>query len=470
MSDEGDGWGEDMNDGGDGADGWGDINDDQQDDGGNDLENTYYQAEATSDPYQAIEKFESAIAFAEGADEYDYRFKSYMWIVYLSAKVGDFDRMESYSTLLLNTTQKVSPNDVDQAIEKILLAVDSFLGDQPALQGKMHKKILNSLKSKNAAVWCQNSLKLAKSQLNVKNFAVVDPIIKELREYCRLPGSTTQFDPNKSRDLLDTLALEIKMCQLLKNNARMKAAYVETQKLTAVINDPKVVAIIRETGGIIGMSEKKWDAALDDLFESYKNYLEIADARAKTILKYTILASILANSKINLAATLEAKMYAQDKEIMMINDMRSAFEVNDIDAIQRILNSKDSHILDDPIISMYLEDLMRSIRLKVIIARVKPYKTVSLDHLSRQLNVSREDICGLLSELILEERLKGEIDQLNGFLELSMDSKATEGAAGRHAEMRNWAQSLNQVHSQLMAKLSRVGGGGMGAGVYLQGL
>jgi hypothetical protein len=41
---------------------------------------------------------------------------------------------------------------------------------------------------------------------------------------------------------------------------------------------------------------------------------------------------------------------------------------------------------------------------------VKPYKSVSLDFLSSQLNVSKEDICGLLSELILEEKIKGEID------------------------------------------------------------
>lgn len=171
------------------------------------------------------------------------------------------------------------------------------------------------------------------------------------------------------------------------------------------------------------MSEKKWSSALDDLFESFKNYLEIADPRAKTILKYTILASVLANSKVNYATTLEAKTYQQDKEIILINELRTSFETNDIDNILKIMNHKDAHITDDPIISMYLEDLMRSIRLKVIVSRIKPYKTVSLEHLAKQLNVNREDICGLLSELILEEEIKGEIDQLHGFLILSDEAK-----------------------------------------------
>jgi COP9 signalosome complex subunit 2 len=49
---------------------------------------------------------------------------------------------------------------------------------------------------------------------------------------------------------------------------------------------------------------------------------------------------------------------------------------------------------------------------------VKPYKSVSLDFLASQLNVTKDEIRGLLAELILEEKIKGEIDQLNGYLEL----------------------------------------------------
>jgi COP9 signalosome complex subunit 2 len=144
------------------------------------------------------------------------------------------------------------------AIEKVISALDTFLVETPELQGRMYKKILDQLKSKNLAVWCQNSLKLAKTQLHFKNFNVLDPIIGELKESFRVPG-TQYYDNNKSKDLLDTLAIEIKMCQILKNSNRMKAAYAETQSLTSVIDDPKVMAVIKETGGIICMSEKKWN-------------------------------------------------------------------------------------------------------------------------------------------------------------------------------------------------------------------
>ena len=105
------------------------------------------------------------------------------------------------------------------------------------------------------------------------------------------------------------------MCSLTKNNPRMKAVYLESQKLNSVINDPRVTAIIKETGGKIYMGEKKWALALEEMFESFKNYQEIGNTRAKTVLKYVILASILSGSEINYATTREAKVYHEDSQI-----------------------------------------------------------------------------------------------------------------------------------------------------------
>jgi COP9 signalosome complex subunit 2 len=96
------------------------------------------------------------------------------------------------------------------------------------------------------------------------------------------------------------------------------------------MNDSRVTAIIKEAGGKIYMNEKKWAQALDELFESFKSYQENGNTRAKAVLKYVILASILANSEINFAQTREAKVYMEDKQIIAISQLRSAFEQKDI--------------------------------------------------------------------------------------------------------------------------------------------
>ena len=66
-----------------------------------------------------------------------------------------------------------------------------------------------------------------------------------------------------------------------------------------MIKDPRIVGIIRECGGKMYMSEKRWEAALDEFRESFKCLVESGNAKAQTMLKYVILASILSHSKVD---------------------------------------------------------------------------------------------------------------------------------------------------------------------------
>ena len=127
--------------------------------------------------------------------------------------------------------------------------------------------------------------------------------------------------------------MEIQVCTAAKNHNRMKTVYSEAQKLQAVINDPRTNAIIKEAGGTIYMNEKRWAMALDEMFESFKNYQESGNPRAKIMLKYVILASILADSKIDHAQIREAKVYQDDPQIIAITQLRQAFEQNNINQI-----------------------------------------------------------------------------------------------------------------------------------------
>jgi COP9 signalosome complex subunit 2 len=168
------------------------------------------------------------------------------------------------------------------------------------------------LKSSNERLWFTICIRLAKIYQDLGHFDQLDQLIIELKESCKVSQGSGQYDNSKSNLLLEMLAMEIQMCSAAKNHNRMKAVYNETLKLNAVINDPRVTAIIREAGGKIYMNEKKWALALDEMFESFKSYQESGNTRAKTVLKYVILASILADSEINYAQTREAKVYMED--------------------------------------------------------------------------------------------------------------------------------------------------------------
>ena len=61
------------------------------------------------------------------------------------------------------------------------------------------------------------------------------------------------------------------------------------------------MGIIKECGGKMYLQEKRWDLAQDELFECFKNYQDSGNIKAKNILVYLILASMLSKSEINFA-------------------------------------------------------------------------------------------------------------------------------------------------------------------------
>ena len=198
----------------------------------------------------------------------------------------------------------------------------------------------------------------------------------------------------------------------------MKQIFKLSENFASTIEDPRVIGVIKECGGKMYMSEKKWAQALNEFNGSFKSLVECGSSRAKTLLKYTILAWLLEKPDFDCLSTHEAKIYANDPEIIAMTTLMTGFNENDINTIQDVLADKKVNLLGDPFIAQYLDELLRSVRLTAVQAICKPYKTVKLAFLARKMNVPVAEIRGLLSELILEDKLEGQIDQLKEVLEL----------------------------------------------------
>lgn len=72
----------------------------------------------------------------------------------------------------------------------------------------------------------------------------------------------------------------------------------------------------------------------------------------------------------------------------------------------------------DPFIQIFITDLLRSLRTQYIIDIIKPYTRMELSYLAKTLNVSRPEAEGLVVNLILDGKIKGRIDQVEGLLVL----------------------------------------------------
>lgn len=135
--------------------------------------------------------------------------------------------------------------------------------------------------------------------------------------------------------------------------------------------------------------------------------MEYGAANAKTMLKYVVLAQILANSDVDFLGTKEASIYKDEPTILAMTDLKIGIEKNEIKDIMKVLSDKDADLLGDPFFVLYKDDLLRSVYLKALEALCRPYKKVKLVYLAEELGLSDLEIRQLLSELILEQRIVG---------------------------------------------------------------
>eukprot|EP01083_Nonionella_stella_P308442 1088102_1 len=183
------------------------------------------------------------------------------------------------------------------------------------------------------------------------------------------------------------------------------------------IPHPRTLALIQELGGKMHMSSGEYEAANTTFYQAFKSYDEAGDIARLRCLKYLVLASMLHASSINPFDSQEVRPYRKDPEIVAMTNLVDAFHNNDIGEFEGILKKNGRSIMNDEFIAEYIPDLLKTIRTQVLLQVVKPYTRISLAALSKELNgISIKDVENLLVPLILDGKLEGRIDQVNGFM------------------------------------------------------
>ena len=423
-----------------------DYGSDGGNDGGNDggladelieIENAFYEGDdcKNESPNKAIELFEKVVLMEteKVGDQVKWRFKALQSLVSLYFSSEQYQLMLDRYRSMLSYMTSVTRNECTDAINNVIDSISSapIASSSSSSSSKQHQ-ISNELcydvlsqvyeitlvalkNSNNERLWFNTNHKLAKLYLEARKFEDVERLITILKQSCQAADGSE--DISKGSYLLEVYCLEIQLCSITMNSTRMRQIYPKTISMkNAVVADPRIMGIIREEGGKMHMAEGNWDAAYNELYESFRNYQEAGNVRAKDLLKYVVLASMLALSDINPFAAREAKVYADDKEIVAMSDLRQSLEANDLASFEKTLRNKSNRIADEPFLMTYIQPLRRRMHEQVLISLTRPYQKLHMSYLSRELSLTDDEIERLLVDMILDERLSAQIDQINGCL------------------------------------------------------
>ncbi len=220
------------------------------------------------------------------------------------------------------------------------------------------------------------------------------------------------------------------------------------------IVDPRISGIVKEAFAAKAMANHDWEGAYNDYREAFTSFQKAGSPRAVQCLRYTLLANMVANMAVDPFDSPEAKAYQRNPLIAAMVSLRQAFERDDMAKFDEVLRHEDSHILDDETMIEYLEPLFRNFRSRVVLRRVKAYRTVRLEFLATELKLSVEEVEELLASLILDGRLQGTLDQVDGILSLSAPAAAVQGKTFK--ALSDVVRSLGRVHAGIVARSGSV--------------
>jgi COP9 signalosome complex subunit 2 len=270
-----------------------------------------------------------------------------------------------------------------------------------------------------------------------------------MHKECQLPDG--KDDPSKGNQLMEIYALEIQMHSARANFRKLKELYEKALQIKGLCN-PRVSGIIHECGGKMHMRERHWEKANTDFIEAFKNY-DDAGARqlACQCLKYLVLANMLSGSHINPFDEQRAKSYQNNNEIQAMISLVDAYQHHEIRTFEEVLKKHHKAIMGDEFIADYISDLMKKLRCEVLLKLIRPYTNISIRFIAKELNIKEKEVEELLVELILDTRIRGQIDQVNQIL-LLRDSKSS--GYTKYRSLQKWADNLANLQKTIFSRVN----------------
>lgn len=219
------------------------------------------------------------------------------------------------------------------------------------------------------------------------------------------------------------------------------------------------MGVIRECGGKMYMSEgghrikggravvraeltyylEDWKKAQSDFFESFRNYDEAGSLQRIQVLKYLVLTTMLMGSDINPFDSQETKPYKNDPRIAAMTELVDAYQRDDITQYENVLK-KNQDLLADPFIAENIDEVTRNMRTKAVVKLVAPYTRFRLDFIAKRLAISLAEVQDIVGFLIMDQRLRGKIDQEAGTVEI--ESRADQE---RLSAVADWTKAIKSL-------------------------
>lgn len=220
--------------------------------------------------------------------------------------------------------------------------------------------------------------------------------------------------------LVEVLLLESKTYHALSNLPKARASLTSARTTAnAIYCPPKMQAALDLQSGILhAADERDFKTAYSYFYEAFEGYDGADSPKALTALKYMLLSKIMLNQaeEVSVVCGSKTALKYAGKELEAMRAVATASHKRSLADFQAALKTYKPELEEDTVVRAHLGALYDTMLEQNLCRIVEPYQRVQVDHVARSIRLPVVQVEKKLSQMILDKKLNGILDQGEGVL------------------------------------------------------
>lgn len=224
--------------------------------------------------------------------------------------------------------------------------------------------------------------------------------------------------------LVEIQLLESKLYHRLKNLPRAKAALTAARTCAnAIYCPPQLQAEIDIMSGVLHCEEKDYKTGYSYFYEAHEGLNSIGDQEAMQPLLYMLLCKVMSQRPEDVQTLIVTKAGVKfvGREVDALKALATALKLRSLHEFQKVLSEYSHEMQVDPFISTHVTMLYDTMLEQHLCRIIEPFCKVEISHVAALIGLREDIVLEKLSQMILDQRFEGTLDQGSGCLILFDD-------------------------------------------------